>query len=72
MIGGRAPRRWAVLRASSLRWRVTVVVIAVATLLLVGVGIVVDVVLGQQLNHQLDAQLSVHAQRATMLIQEGV
>jgi two-component system, OmpR family, sensor kinase len=72
MTGGRAPRRWAVLRASSLRWRVTVVVIAVATLLMVSVGIVVDVVLDQQLEHQLNAQMSVHAQRATMLIQEGL
>ena len=60
------------MRHSSLRWRVTVVVIAVAALLVVGVGVVVDLVLEQQLNHQLDAQLSVHVQRATMLIQQGV
>jgi two-component system OmpR family sensor kinase len=59
-------------RHSSLRWRVTVVVIAVAALLVVGVGVVVDLVLEQELNHQLDAQLSVHVQRATMLIQQGV
>jgi len=59
-------------RHSSLRWRVTVVVIAVAALLVLGVGVVVDVVLDQQLSHQQDAQLSVHVQRATMLIQQGV
>ena len=60
------------MRHSSLRWRVTVVVIGVAALLVVGVGVVVDLVLERQLNHQLDAQLSVHVQRATMLIQQGV
>ncbi|HEX4252955.1 MAG TPA: hypothetical protein VH008_34155 [Pseudonocardia sp.] len=60
------------MRHSSLRLRVTVVVIGVAALLVVGVGVVVDVVLRQELNHQLDAQLSVHVQRATVLIGQGV
>ena len=56
------------MRHSSLRWRVTAVVIGVAALLVVMVGVVVDLVLERQLNHQLDTQLSVHVQRATMLI----
>ena len=60
------------MRISSLRWRVTAVVIAVAALLVVGVGVVVDVVLEQELDHQLNAQMSVHVQRATMLVQQGV
>jgi len=50
--------------SSSLRWRVTSVVVAVAALLVVSVGVVVDVVLEHQLEHQLNAQMSVHAQRA--------
>ena len=58
--------------SSSLRWRVTSVVVAVAALLVVSVGVVVDVVLEHQLEHQLNAQMSVHAQRATMLIRQGV
>ena len=58
--------------SSSLRWRVTSVVVAVAALLVVSVGVVVDLVLEHQLEHQLNAQMSVHAQRATMLIRQGV
>ena len=60
------------MRRSSLRLRVTVVVIGVAALLVLCVGVVVDLLLRQELNRHLDGQLSVHVQRATVLIQQRV